>query len=278
MLLENDVHNEITISDDEFKKLSDFVLFSYGIDLSNKKQLISSRLSFTVKSMGFKTYGEFIDKTINENDEKLLQIVLNKLTTNYTFFMREKEHFSFLSNVVCPELEKKHAKTKSLGIWSAGCSSGEEPYTMSICLKEHFDKLPGAWDTKILATDISQQALTKAKKGEYQLPADMPKAWIDKYFNHSKGNSLYTVKSELRDNIIFKSFNLMDAIPFKRKFDVIFCRNVMIYFKQDTRNELVERFCNALNPGGYLFTSHSEPLRQSKLFDTVASAVYKKKI
>ncbi len=267
----------ITISENEFKRLSDFVLNTYGIDLSNKKQLISSRLSYTIKSMGFSNFGEFIDKSLQSGDDKLLQIILNKLTTNYTFFMREKEHFTYLENIICPELEKKHAADKTLSIWSAGCSSGEEPYTLSIILKEHFDKLPGKWDARVLATDISQQALYKAKKGEYQLPADMPKEWVNKYFNHTKGSELYTVRPELRANIIFKSFNLMDNITFKKKFDVIYCRNVMIYFQQATRNALVERFHNALNPGGYLFTSHSEPLRNGDLFDTVASAVYKKK-
>ncbi len=275
--MENETYSGLTISEAEFEKLSSFVLKTYGIDLSKKKQLISSRLSYTIKSMGFNNFSEFIDKSIHENDDKLLQIILNKLTTNYTFFMREKEHFSYLSNVICPELAKKHASDKSLSIWSAGCSSGEEPYTMSICLKEHFGRLPGNWDVRVLATDISQQAMFKAKKGEYQLPADMPKEWVDKYFTHNRATGLYTVIPELRNNIIFKSFNLMDQITFKKKFDVIFCRNVMIYFQQDTRNALVERFCNALNPGGYLFTSHSEPLRQSDIFDTVASAVYKKK-
>ena len=134
-----------------------------------------------------------------------------------------------------------------------------------------------AWDTRVLATDISQQALSKALKGVYNCPADMPKEWLSRYFVKTDTAGLYSVAPAIRDNVIFRTFNLMDPIRFRLKFDVIFCRNVMIYFDQPTRDALVERFRQAMNPRGYLFISHSESLGQNPNFQLVAPAVYRKK-
>ncbi len=267
----------IAINEDEFKRLSDFIQKSYGIDLTKKKQFIISRLSQTLRAMGYNNFNSFLDEVFASKDGKLLELVLNKLTTNYTFFMREKEHFEYLKNKMLPEMEQKYALKKSISIWSAGCSSGEEPYTMSIYLKEYFDGLPGNWDTKILATDISQAALANAKRGTYKRPADIDDELLKKYFTENRDTGLFTVKPQLRSNVIYKYFNLMEPIAFKRKFDIIFCRNVMIYFNQDTRGALIERFHGALEDGGYFVTSHSEPLRDSVHFEQVSPAVYKKK-
>ncbi len=177
-----------------------------------------------------------------------------------------------------PELAQRHQRDKVLAIWSAGCSSGEEPYTLSIYLKEYFGAQASQWDTRILATDISQQAMAKAKVGVYQPPADMPNEWLHRYFVHDpKGGTQYTVAPVIRNNVIFRTFNLMDPIRFRLKFDVIFCRNVMIYFDQSTRDALVRRFYDAMTPNGYLFISHSESLGQTPLFRMVAPAVYRKK-
>ncbi len=268
---------DMNISDADFQRLVDFIQKHYGIDLSKKRQLITSRLSHSLKMKGYKDFKSFLEHLFTKKDPEDLELVLNKLTTNYTYFLREKEHFTFLEKTVLPELEKRHARDKVLSIWSAGCSSGEEPYTLSIYLKEYFGPRPGQWDTRILATDISQQAMAKAKAAVYQPPADMPVEWLRRYFVPSKTNpGEYTVTPEIRNNVIFRTFNLMDPIQFRLKFDVIFCRNVMIYFDQSTRDALVRRFYDAMNPNAYLFISHSESLGQTPLFHMVAPAVYRK--
>ena len=156
------------------------------------------------------------------------------------------------------------------------CSSVRSAGTLSIYLKEFFGPQASQWDTRILATDISQQALSKAKAGQYKLPADMPGEWLKRYFVKDDTTCLYTAAPQLKQNVIFRTFNLMDPIHFRLKFDVIFCRNVMIYFDQATRDALVRRFYDALHPTGYLFISHSESLGQTRLFRTAAPAVYQK--
>uniref|UniRef100_UPI00344B4CEA CheR family methyltransferase n=1 Tax=uncultured Flavonifractor sp. TaxID=1193534 RepID=UPI00344B4CEA len=268
---------DLVITDADFQRLVTFIHKNYGIDLSKKRQLITSRLSHSLKAKGYPDFKSFLEHLFTSKDPEDLELVLNKLTTNYTYFLREKEHFTFLQNTVLPELEKRHQRDKVLSIWSAGCSSGEEPYTLSIYLKEYFGTQANQWDTRILATDISQQAMAKAKAAVYQPPADMPAEWLHRYFVKNKtGQDSYTVAPVIRNNVIFRTFNLMDPIHFKLKFDVIFCRNVMIYFDQSTRDALIQRFYDAMTPNAYLFISHSESLGQTPLFRMVAPAVYRK--
>ena len=269
--------HDFTISDADFHRLVQFIQQNYGIDLSKKRQLISSRLSHSLRELGYKDFRTFLEHLFSTRDPADLELVLNKLTTNYTFFLREQDHFAYFQDKILPELSSKHQQDQVLSIWSAGCSSGEEPYTLSICLKEFFGTRASQWDTRVLATDISQQALSKAMAGVYQPPADMPDAWLKRYFQREGTGGLYRVSQPIRDNVIFRSFNLMEPIRFRLKFDVIFCRNVMIYFDQPTRDALVRRFYDAMNPGAYLFISHSESLNQNPLFQTVAPAVYRTK-
>mgnify|MGYP002460005216 CR=1 FL=1 len=273
----NMLFRDMSVSDADFQRMVRFIQDNYGIDLSKKKQLITSRLSHSLRERGYPDFSAFLDHLLKKQDPADLELVLNKLTTNYTFFMREPDHFTFFRDVILPELSRRHQKDRVLSIWSAGCSSGEEPYTLSIYLKEFFGPQASQWDTRILATDISQQALSKAMAGVYQPPADMPDAWLKRYFQREGTGGLYRVSQPIRDNVIFRSFNLMEPIRFRLKFDVIFCRNVMIYFDQPTRDALVRRFYDAMNPGAYLFISHSESLNQNPLFQTVAPAVYRKK-
>lgn len=269
--------HDYTMSDGDFHKLVQFIQENYGIDLSKKKQLICSRLSNSLKAKGYPDFRSFVNHLFTKKDPDDLELLLNKLTTNYTFFMRERDHFTYFSEKILPELAKKHQNDRVLSIWSAGCSSGEEPYTLSIYLKEFFGPQSSQWDTRILATDISSQALAKARAGIYQRPTDMPLSWLHRYFTPAKTTGEYEVAKVLRDNVIFRTFNLMDPIHFRLKFDVIFCRNVMIYFDQPTQDALVKRFWGALNPNGWLFISHSESLNQNPLFQMVAPAVYRKK-
>ena len=265
-----------TISNEDFHKLVKFIHAHYGIDLSQKRQLVTSRLSSLLSQKGYHDFGPFVADLLKKQDQADMELVLNRLTTNYTFFMREQEHFDFFQRTILPELVKRHQRDKVLAIWSAGCSSGEEPYNISIYIKEFLGVQASQWDTRILATDISQKALASAKRGVYELPDTIPAAWKKKYFVPVRGTSQYMVAPVLRDNVIFQTFNLMDPIKFKLKFDVIFCRNVMIYFDQPTKDALVQRFYDATVPGGYFMISHSENLGKNAPYKTVAPSTFQK--
>ena len=179
--------------------------------------------------------------------------MLNKLTTNYTYFMREEEHFNYLYQTVLPDLAKKHAHDKVLSIWSAGCSSGEEPYTISMYLKDFFGSQASAWDTRNLATDISQSILAR-----------VPSSWKHKYFVKN-GSGSYTIAPVIRENVIFRPFNLMDSIQFKRPFDIIFCRNVMIYFDMPTKRCPGPALFSGYRTGRLSFYRPFRKLKQRKL-------------
>ena len=227
------------ISNEDFHKLVQFIHSQYGIDLSQKRQLVTSRLSSLLSQKGYTEFGPFVSELLRKQDPADLELVLNRLTTNYTFFMREQEHFDFFQNTILPDLIKRHQRDKVLAIWSAGCSSGEEPYNISIYIKEFLGAQANQWDTRVLATDISQKALASAKRGVYELPDTLPTAWRKKYFRPVPGGKQFMVAPIIRDNVIFQTFNLMDPIRFRLKFDVIFCRNVMIYFDQPTKDALM---------------------------------------
>ncbi len=269
----------LNLSDADFQRLYTYIQSHYGIDLSKKKNLIVSRLSNTLAAEGYKDFSSYVNDIVSGKDKERTITMLNKLTTNYTYFLREIEHFEFMEKTVLPALAQKHQRDHSLSIWSAGCSSGEEPYTISMYLKEFFGAKGGAaWDTRILATDISQNILNSAIHPSYQEEAlsKLPATWKRKYFTQ-KSDGSYTVSPEIRNNVIFKTFNLMDPIQFRRQFDLIFCRNVMIYFDQPTKDALVRRFYNATVPGGYLFIGHSEGLNKATCpYKYLLPAIYQK--
>lgn len=264
------------ISDEDFRRLTSFIKSQYGITLQEKRQLVTSRLSSLLAEQGYTDFSQFVTQLLKEQNPQKIELVLNRLTTNYTFFMRETEHFDFFTKVVLPELTRKYQKKKSIAIWSAGCSSGEEPYNLSMYIKDFLGMQASQWDTRILATDISAQALTAARKGTYTLPDTIPLEWKRKYFTPNKDGT-HTVSQAVRNNVDFRTFNLMGPIQFRRKFDMIFCRNVMIYFDQPTKDALVRRFYDVTNPGGYLMISHSENLSKDAPYVTVAPSTFQKK-
>ena len=269
------VFSPMTISDNDFRRLVHFVQSTYGIDLTQKRQLITGRLSVTIKQLGYANFSEFVDHVLKTRDEKEITLLLNKLTTNYTFFMREQDHLDYFRDKIIPDIVRRHEKDKSLAIWSAGCSTGEEPYNISMYLLDYLGAQASQWDTRILATDISAQALATARQGIYELPDTIPAEWRRKYFIDQK-NGRHAVVPALKNNVIFQSFNLMDPIKFRRKFDVIFCRNVMIYFDQPTKDALVQRFYDATVPGGYLLISYSENLSPNTPYRRLAPATFQK--
>lgn len=264
------------ISDADFRRLVAFVQQKYGIDLHQKRQLITSRLAGTIKQKGFKGYSEYVDYLLSQGSSDDINQLLSKLTTNYTYFMREVGAFEYFQSTILPDIVRRHQRDKCLAIWSAGCSSGEEPYNVSMYIMDYLGPQASAWDTRLLATDLSLNALSKAQKGIYELPDNLPAGWEKKYFV-SAGAGKHQVAPHIKRNVIFRQFNLMDPIQFKRKFDVIFCRNVMIYFDQPTKKALTERFYEATVPGGYLIISMSENLNPDTPYMRVGPSIFKKR-
>lgn len=268
--------NLLHITDKEFHEMTTFIRRTYGIDLTKKRQLIEGRLSYTLKSKGYTNFGDYFKAIQADATGNELEVFLNKITTNYSFFSRESEHFQYIIDRVMPELT--HTRKNDLRIWSAGCSSGQEPYNIAMAIDQYFAGKKGAWDTTILATDISTNVLTKAKNGIYHADdiKNLPALWRNKYFKALESGD-YQVTPEIRREVVFRPFNLMEPIVAKKPFDVIFCRNVMIYFDAPTTARLLQRFYDATAPGGYLFIGHSESMDGSGCgYTLVHPAVYKK--
>ena len=269
----------LKIDDNEFNRLVSYMRDNYGINLSHKRTLIEGRLSNTLIERGYSTYGEYLDMCFSDKSGKEVDRLLNKLTTNHTYFMREPEHFKFLTSTVLPFMKEVNKSSKTMRVWSAGCSSGEEAYTTAMHISEYLGNEKSAWDTRILATDISQKVLAGAQSGIYQSSgmSDLPNEWIAKYFDRYSDDQ-YKVNKTLRKEVIFRTFNLMESIPYRKApFDLIFCRNVMIYFELETKVELVKRFYDVLRPGGYLFIGHAESIpRDATKYEYIKPAIYRK--
>ncbi|MFB9327332.1 CheR family methyltransferase [Paenibacillus aurantiacus] len=269
----------VAITDKEFKQLSEYVKQQFGIHLKEEKRpLVISRLQQVLSEKRLASFTEFMNEVVSDRTGRSAKLLVDKITTNHTFFMREVDHFQHFKNEVLPYLART-VKDKDLRIWSAGCSSGEEPYTLAMIMDEFFGTEKPAWNTKLLATDISGRVLDIAQKGIYNTEAveAVPPAWRSRYFQQLDSHRTM-VKPEIQREIIFRKFNLMEpAFPFKRKFHVIFCRNVMIYFDGPTKNELIAKYYEMTEPGGYLYIGHSESLdRESTRYQYIKPALYRK--
>lgn len=268
----------VDITQGEFNRLADYIYSNYGIHLKNeKKALVMGRLQNVLIQMNFKSFSEYYDYIVSDKTGEATVALMNRITTNHTFFMREPDHFAYFRDTVMPYLKSKSAGM-DLRIWSAGCSSGEEPYTLAMIIDEFFGRDKSRWDTKILATDISEKALDKAKSGIYANKSidALPFSWKQNYFSALDGNNS-VVSDRIRHEVIFRKFNLMAPFTFRKNFHVIFCRNVMIYFDEHTKRELVNKFYDATESGGYLFVGHSEPLnRETTKYKNIMPAVYRK--
>lgn len=268
------------LSNDEFVRIVDFVKSNFGIDLRKKKSLIEGRLINTLINRGYDNYSSYIDMVINDKSGLEVSKLIEILTTNHTYFMREKEHFDFLESKALPELEFL-IKDKDIRIWCAGCSTGQEAYTLAMILDRYFFTKKSEWDKKLLATDISMNVLKKAIEGMYTKDeiVEIPQYFKDKYLEETTIGK-YEVKKIIKNEVIFRLFNLMEPkFPFKKKFHVIFCRNVMIYFDNQTKNKLLKKFYDSLENGGYLFVGHSESVDRSIVpFQYIQPSVYRKVI
>ncbi len=252
------------ISDQVFKRISDLVFDAIGVHLPEKKKaMVNSRLSKRIRKLGLADFDEYCNYLKNNEDE--LVELYNTLTTNVTKFFREEYHFDFLRQTVFPEIERKK-ETKQIRVWSAGCSTGEEPYSLAIELKDYFDT--DRWDIKILASDINTEALQTAQDGIYRdkQVQRIPYRQLKKYFKlrTTEAGSLFKVKPELKDLVVFKRINLnpKSSYPIKSPLDFIFCRNVFIYFTPQTRQKILQHFHRHLKQKGYLFLGHSESIKQ----------------
>lgn len=247
--------------------------------MTQKKEIMSGRLSNMMHVQGYKSYDQYMDaleRDITGNMEKEL---VNLLSTNHTYFMREFEHFDYMKQEVLPYLKKKEAINRDLHIWCGAASSGEEPYTLAMLLIDFFGLEHNKWDTTVLATDISTEVLQTATRGIYtkEQISELPENWKRRFFKPIENGARFEVSAELKQAVLFRKFNLMDAFPFRKKMHVIFLRNVMIYFDRETKQQLIRKIYDILEPGGYLFVGRTETVEKGNVpFELVQPSVFRK--
>jgi len=248
---------------DVFQRVSSVMYRISGVNLTEgKRELVRARLSKRMRVLGWQTFTEYVDFVESEAGREELAQMVDILTTNKTNFFRELPHFSFLRDRVFPEFLDSR---EPLRIWSAGCSSGEEPYSLAILARQVFKDF-SRYDIRILATDLSRTVLARARAGVYSeaqmdgVPRDLRRESFDATVDPVSGQSRYRVREEVRSLVTLAPLNLMERWPMKGPFHVILCRNVMIYFDRATREALIQRFTQLLPTGGFLMVGHSESL------------------
>ena len=265
------------LSTDDFNRLSNFIYRESGIKMPPVKRImLQSRLQKRLKELKMTNYKDYCSYVFSQDglNNEIIHM-LDVVSTNKTDFFREPAHFDFLTSNVLPEFVSSFRSVKNIKIWSAGCSSGEEPYTIAIVLFEFLEKYPG-YDFSILGTDISTLILQKAIDAEYTedrvegIPLELKR----KYFLRSKDRENPTVKmnAQMRSKIKFERLNFMEnSYSIYDSFDIVFCRNVLIYFDRETQERVINKICSKISTGGYFFLGHSEsimnmnlPLRQIK--------------
>ena len=272
------IDREFHFSKQDFDLLRQLVNKYTGICLSDHKQeMLYSRLSRRLRALKLDSFASYYKLLLSDDNDELLQFI-NAVTTNLTSFFRESHHFDLLSQVMLPRLLAKKKDTRRIRIWSAGCASGEEAYSIAMVVKEI---VPTDWDVKILATDLDSSVLAKAIQGVYEedkmanISSNRLHRWFKKGTRAQAGK--VQVVPELQSVITFKRLNLIEAWPMRGPFDIIFCRNVVIYFDKSTQKVLFERFANILDHEGYLVIGHSENLFQlSDRFRLLQQTVYVK--
>ena len=263
---------DFQLADADFQLVRDAVYQHCGISLNDeKKALVRARLAKQIRTGGFVSTKDYLRYALADRNGEGFINLIDAMSTNLTSFFREPEHFTFLASQALPALleHKRQTGDGRILAWSAACSSGEEPYSLAITILEAIRQQPRSplvWELRLLASDISTKMLAAGRMGRYN-PNSMnsvPPAYRRKYFTSVEKSpsqeAHYTVSAQLRNSVQFRHLNLMDAWQFKGPFDLIFCRNVMIYFDQSTQQRLVDRFWNCLRPGGLFFTGHSESL------------------
>lgn len=270
---------DVTLSNKDFKFICEFVYENTGIVLGeSKREMVYRRLSRIIRERDFDSFTQYC-QLLKDDPKSEMNYFVNSITTNLTSFFREQHHFEFLTKTELPRLLKNKTH-KKIRIWCSASSTGEEPYSIAMTIMDFMADKLSTWDVKVLATDIDSNVLGKASAGIYPdkdnlMPVDIKK----RFFNTGTGqnNQRIKAKSNIRDLITFKQLNLLHEWPMKGQFDVIFCRNVIIYFDKETQNDLFIRFYELLPPGGILILGHSENLGQSQqYFDNIGRTVFRK--
>jgi chemotaxis protein methyltransferase CheR len=254
----------MSFSDKEFGKYKQLIYNDFGIYLNcAKKDTLKTKLCKLMTRNGINSYDEYYNALVTDTDNRYITEFINEITINKTDFFRENNHFDFISKKIKFILENNQRiiRNREIRVWSAGCSSGEEAYTLAFILKEC---LADEIKIKILATDICNKVLTVASKGVYpaKIKSEIDNYYLSKYFD--RGDNNYKVAGNIKDLVTLRQFNLMSAFPFSNTFDMIFCRNVMIYFDLKVQQHLLDKFYNTITSGGLLFLGHSESLINKK--------------
>lgn len=270
------------LKNSDFEKISRLVYEQCGIYLhEGKKELVKARLSKRLRAGSYKSFSEYYRYVTTEEGTNELVSMIDSISTNLTSFFREESHFARLGYILLRAIEKsgQRGSKNNFKIWSAGCSTGEEAYTLAMTVKETIGQ--HSFDVSILATDISTKVLKIAEAGVYgqEKIKNISPDILKKYFQVGTGQSTgyVRIKNDIKKMITYQRFNLMDRFHAQNNYDVIFCRNVMIYFDKKTQNAVVNKFYDSLRNGGYFFVGHSESLTGLKhQFNYVEPSVYVK--
>lgn len=265
----------IRLTDNEFISLCNFMKKKYGINLEKKRVLIEYRLMNVLSQLKVKSYTEYMRLIQQDTSGKLQEELINRITTNYTFFMREPSHFQFIEERILPHVDQH----LPMHIWVAGCSSGQECYTLAMYLEDYRRKNKTLPKVTITATDISTKVLAQAREARYPIEAieKLPKHWQHHYCTVIEDGTMFQMKDNIRKQVTFSYHNLME--PFRlHQFHLILCRNVLIYFDEASRSKICHSFANCLKKQGYLILGHAEMMPQSNPdFEYLKSSVYRLK-
>ena len=267
---------EFLFTDRDFKEIAALVYNACGIVLGeHKREMVYSRIARRIRERKLTDFSTYL-AYLNSHKDQEFDAFINALTTNLTSFFRESHHFDYLKKQLVPALLVQNKNSRRVRIWSAGCSTGEEPYSLAMALHELF---PSNWDVKILATDLDSNVLKKAHTGVYSAANvnGLDDALLKRWFLKSKDDESYKVKPKLQQLISFKRLNLLQDWPMKGPFDLILCRNVVIYFDKDTKDLLFKRYAKILAPHGHLFLGHSETMGKEHIeFKNLGKTMYQK--
>lgn len=273
------MQHEYTLHDDDFRKIAELVAKTTGIVIDERKRaFVHGRLGRRLRNLGLSDFRQYCRLLDGPNGADEHHLLVNAITTNHTSFFREPHHFEFMTKTMLPGIVQANGERAGrLRIWSAGCSTGEEPYTMAMTLRD-CDLPLHHWDTRILATDLDTNVVAHAAAGVYDMERiqSIPRQAQKQYISvQSDGRA--AMSDELRSLITFKQLNLLEEWPMNGPFDIIFCRNVVIYFNKETQRRLFDRYADMLRPQGWLVVGHSESLTDlTDRFDLVGRTIYRR--
>ncbi|MEM9171860.1 MAG: protein-glutamate O-methyltransferase CheR [Pseudomonadota bacterium] len=270
---------DVTMSDDEFARLVALIHNITGINIvASKRPMLTRRIKNRLAIKNVVSYSQYMD-LLERGDKAEIEVFTNSITTNLTAFMRESHHFDYLGGTILPALLASKANgERRLRLWSAGCSTGEEPYSIAMTLQDAIKDL-SRWDAKVLCTDLDTEVLKTARKGHYALERfkKLSTTLTQRWFEPLPDGKTLQASAKLKSLLTFNTLNLMHDWPMTRKFDVIFCRNVIIYFDQPTQKRLIDRFADILEPEGFLIVGHSESLTKlSSRFRLIGNTIYQR--